>query len=284
MRLQDYDTTQRFEGTVVSSMPLTPPQASDEIRELVFEVARGPSLEAGQSIGIVAPGDDAFGQKEHLRLYTVAEIPEATSAGHRFKIAVKRVSYIDEVSGERYEGIASNYLCDLQTGENITVTGPYGAPFKLPEGDDANLILISMGTGIAPFRAFVKRLYQHRPNFSGNVRLFYGARTGLDLVYMNEERDDFAQYYDRGTFEAFKAVSPRPHWEDPVDWETAIKTRAGEIWGMLLDHNTYVYVAGLEVLRDQLESVFTGIAESPQKWERRRAELEAGERWVELLY
>jgi ferredoxin--NADP+ reductase len=284
MRLNDYDTTTRFEGTVMSSELLTPPQASDEVRELVFEIENGPDLEAGQSIGIVAPGDVAFGKQEHLRLYTVAEVPERTSRGSRVKIAVKRVSYIDEFSGERYHGIASNYLCDLDAGERIIATGPFGSPFPLPEEDDANLILIGMGTGIAPFRAFVRRLYSQRPHFAGAVRLFYGARSGLDLIYMNDERDDFTQYYDRETFEAFKAVSPRPHWEDPVDWESAIETRAQEIWNMLLDHKTYVYIAGLEVLREQLHKVFAKIAESPEKWERRQAELEAGGRWVELLY
>lgn len=284
MRLNEYDTTNRYKASVVSSDLITPPRASEEVREIVLDVDGAAGLEAGQSIGVLAPGDEAFGKKEHLRLYSVADIPVPTNGRQRIKIAVKRVSYIDDYSGEKYDGVASNYLCDLDVGEEVTVTGPYGSPFPQPEENDANLILIGMGTGIAPFRAFIKNLYATRPNFSGAIRLFYGAKSGLDHIYMNDERDDFTQYYDRQTFEAVKALSPRPHWGDPIDWGQAIEQRGEEIWSMLLDHKTYVYLAGLEVIRDQLDQVFTSIAESPEKWHRRKAELEAGHRWVELLY
>jgi ferredoxin--NADP+ reductase len=284
MRLNDYDTTHRFRASVVSSERITPPDANDEVRELVLDLEGPSSIEAGQSIGVIAPGDEAFGKREHLRLYSVADIPERIDGGFRVKIAVKRVSYIDDYSGERYQGVASNYLCDLAPGESIQVAGPFGSPFPHPAENDANLILIVMGTGIAPFRAFLKKLYADRPNFSGNIRLFYGAKSGLDFIYMNDERDDLTQYYDRETFEAFKALSPRPHWDDPIDWEDAIKKRSQEIWNMLLDHKTYVYIAGLEAMREPLEKVLCEVAESPEQWERRKAELVAGKRWLELLY
>jgi ferredoxin--NADP+ reductase len=53
---------------------------------------------------------------------------------------------------------------------------------------------------------------------------------------------------------------------------------------MLESPRTYVYVAGLEKMRDELNRVFTDLAGSPVTWERRKAELMAGGRWVELLY
>ncbi len=101
---------------------------------------------------------------------------------------------------------------------------------------------------------------------------------------MNDEKDDFAQYYDEETFEAFRALSPRPHWGDPIAWEEAIQQRGTELWKMLGDVKTYVYVAGLEKIRPELEVVFSGLAGSMEKWQRRKAELMAGGRWVELLY
>jgi ferredoxin--NADP+ reductase len=101
---------------------------------------------------------------------------------------------------------------------------------------------------------------------------------------MNDERDDFAQYYDTETFQAFKALSPRPAWSAPIDWEGALARRGQELWKLLEQPNTYVYVAGLEKMRDELDEAFTEIAGSEDKWARRKAELVAGGRWVELLY
>jgi len=286
MRLDDYNKEDRFEATVLSSERLTSEEADAEIRELVLEVDRSDfHYRPGQSIGILVPGPHQFGHDYHFRLYTVADTPSSATGGKpQITIAVRRVSYIDDYSGERFKGVASNYLCDRKSGDNLLITGPYGYAFEVPDEKDANLILIGAGTGIAPFRAFVKHIYQDIGDWQGKVRLFYGAHTGLELVYMNEHRDDFALYYDEDTFEAFKAVSPRPHWADPIAWDYCLEERSEEIWQMLGDPKTYVYVAGLENVRDELDEVLTGMAGSPEKWQRRKAELTAGGRWTELLY
>ena len=285
-RLEDYDTERRFQATVVSSERITPEASGIEVRELTLDVQE-PSFrfELGQSVGVLAPGAKAFGQDVHFRLYSVADLPEGGPSGlPRIKIAVRRVSYIDKYSGEEYPGVASNYLCDRVAGDEVAMSGPYGLAFEVPEEMDANLILIGTSTGIAPFRAFVKHLYKNVPEWKGTITLFYGARSGLELLYMNDEKDDFTQYYDRETFQAFKALSPRPSWAAPIDWDGALGQRGQALWELLLQPHTYVYVAGLEKMRDELDDAFREIAGSEQKWARRRAELVAGGRWVELLY
>ena len=82
--------------------------------------------------------------------------------------------------------------------------------------------------------------------------------SGLELLYMNDERDDFAQYYDRETFQAFKALSPRPHWADPSRWDYAIEERAAEVQDMLAGDNCRVYVAGKSDILETLDKVFAG--------------------------
>jgi ferredoxin--NADP+ reductase len=286
MRLEDYDTTMPSQATVVSSVPITPDGAEAEVREIVLDVDRPEfAYRVGQSIGVLAPGNPEFGTRHHFRLYSVADLPEHGASGRpRIRICVRRCRYIDPYNGEEYPGRASNYLCDLGPGDAIAITGPYGLPFEVPEEPDARLILIGTGTGIAPFRAFVRHLFRDVPTFHGRVSLFYGARSGLDLLYMNERNADLAQYYDRETFEAFHALSPRPNWADPIAWDHAFAERGGELWRMLGEAKTYVYVAGLETMRPELDRVFERLAGSPEKWIRRRAELMAGRRWVELLY
>jgi len=234
---------------------------------------------------VVAPGASAFGHSHHFRLYSVADLPERNEKGRpRIKICVRRCSYLDEYTGERHPGVASNYLCDLRPGDTLSINGPFGLPFVVPEEHDANLILIGTGTGIAPFRAFVKHIYRDLPDWTGRVWLFIGGQTGLELLYMNDEKNDFAQYYDRETFEAFKALSPRPGWAEPIAWDQVVALRAGELWDMLSSAKTHVFVAGQEHLRGNLDDVFAGVAGAPEIWARRKAELLASGRWVELLY
>lgn len=284
MLLQDYDTTIQFTATVVSTERITP-ASTDEVREIQLDLdKKGFLASAGQSIGVLAPGQKDFGQKHHFRLYTVADLPEHKGAVTRVKLCVKRCNYVDEYSGEQYPGVASNYLCNLKAGDKITMTGPYGLAFPVPDEADATLILIGAGTGIAPFRAFLKHLYTAKPPFTGKVRLFHGARSGLDLLYKNSEKDDLTQYYDKQTFAAIEALGKRPHWSDDVDWDGALQSRGTEIGKLLDDPKTYVYVAGLEKVRNQLDKVFANVLGTPARWARRKAELTAGKRWIELLY
>ncbi len=286
MNLDDYDKAERFAATVLSSTRITADDADAEIREMVLEVDRADfDYQPGQSIGLMVPGPHEMGQDYHFRLYSVADTPSKSGDGKpRVTIAVRRCAYIDDFSGERYDGVASNYLCDRSEGDEIEITGPYGYAFEVPEDRDANLILIGAGTGIAPFRAFIKHVYKDIGDWTGKVRLFYGALTGLELVYMNEHRNDFTQYYDEETFEAFQAVSPKPNWADPIAWDYALEERSSEILEMLDDPKTYVYVAGLKDVREQLDKVFSDMMGSEERWQRRRAELVAGGRWTELLY
>ncbi len=286
MRLEDYPKEPRFDATVISTERITDEGADAEVRELVLEVDRDEfDYEIGQSIGVLVQGPKEFGGSLRQRLYTVADTPSASGgAKPQIRLVVRRCDYIDDYSGEQYAGVNSNYICDRKPGDKLFITGPFGLPFTVPEDKKANLLLIGLGTGIAPFRALVKHIYQDIGDWEGKVRLLYGARSGLELLYMNDKRDDFARYYDEETFEAFKALSPRPNWADPIAWDHAIKERSEEILSLLDDKHTYVYVAGLVPIRDALDRLFSNMVGSPEGWSKRKSELMNAGRWVELLY
>lgn len=285
MRLQDYDIETQFQAIVTSSQRITAAESPEEVREIILELDHSEfDIRPGQNVGVLMPGHEEFGQDHHLRLYSVADAQNKPDGKTSIDLCIRRCNYIDEYSGEEYPGLASNYLCDLQPGDSVTLTGPYGSAFPQPPEPDATLILIGAGTGIAPFRAFVKQLYQSPSDFRGRVWLFHGARTGLELLYLNDVKNDFAQYYDRGTFEAIAALSQRPHWSDAIDWNSVFESRGEELWSMLWDPKTYVYVAGMESIRDELDAEFAKIAGTVEQWAKRKAELIAGGRWTELLY
>jgi len=286
MRLEDYPTQPCFTARVLRTEQISDDGSDAEVRELVLEVDVPEfDFEIGQSIGVLVDGPREFGSPLHHRLYSVADTPSPKTAGKpQITIVVRRCIYIDDYSGEEYIGVSSNHICDRKPGDQMTITGPFGMPFNVPDNKNANLLLIGLGTGIAPFRALVKHIYQDMDDWNGMVRLLYGARSGLELLYMNNKRDDFARYYDESTFEAIKALSPRPNWADPIAWDHAIEQRAEEIWSMLSEAHTFVYVAGLRPISEVLDEVFANMCGSTDVWAKMKAELIEQGRWVELLY
>jgi ferredoxin--NADP+ reductase len=282
--LIDFNTEKKYKATVTRSERLTP-MDTDEVREISLKVKQpGFDCQVDQSFGVLVENAGDFGNTYHHRLYSVADIPEKSNGNPQITMLVKRCSYVDEFSGELYKGVASNFLCNRKVGDEITITGPHHLPFEVPEDKTANLLLIGMGTGIAPFRAFVKHIYKNVKNWEGKIRLFYGARSGLELLYMNDKNNDLTNYYDEATFKAFHALSPRPNWSDDVALDTAIEERAAEIIEMLNQVNTYIYVAGYEKTRQMLEKAFSNILGSEEKWATRKAELVAGGKWAEIIY
>lgn len=284
MRLEDFDHGARFTATLLESQRLTPADAV-EVRELKLLLDKNDfEAEAGQSVGVIVPGLQEIGQRHHFRLYSLAAAPQRRDGKVEIALCVRRCNYIDEYSGEEYRGLASNFLCDLRPGGSVEMNGPFGIPFQVPPDPAANLLLISMGTGIAPFRAFVATLYRKNPDWKGRIWLFHGAVSGLELLYMNEERNDFSNYYDRDTFRAFQALSPRPHWADPIAMDYAIEERAAEIREMLSEEHSYVYLAGKGDILENLDKIFAGMAGDPEEWEQSKQQMKDSGRWVELLY
>jgi len=282
--LADYNTENKYQAVVKKTERLTP-AGTEEIREIMLEVKQaGFDCQVDQSFGVLVKTSGEFGKTFHHRLYSVADLPARENGKPLITMLVKRCSYVDDFSGEKYQGIASNYLCDRKVGDEITITGPFDLPFAVPEDKNANLILIGMGTGIAPFRAFIKHIYKNVKDWKGKIRLFYGARSGLELLYLNEKDGDLTNYYDEETFKAFHALSPRPNWSDPIALDAAIEERAEEIFEMLSLANTYVYVAGYEKVKEKLDKAFANILGSRIKWETRKAELIVGNKWAEVIY
>jgi len=270
---------------VIKASERITPENTDEIRHITLFVDE-PSFrfKEGQSIGVVIPGPHPFGNKYHLRRYSIAEDSHGDADGATLQLLVRRCFYVDEVSGERYPGIASNYLCNAAPGDRITISGPYRSPFQIPEDRTANLLMISTGTGIAPFRAFIQRIYEKEGGWDGQVRLFYGSRTGLDLLYLNDEEDDRTYYYDEKTFRAYKSLTSKPMMTSSQALELGLRDNAGEVWEMINQPNTYVFVAGLGKVASVLDRTMTTMAGSAEEWKQVKARLIDENRWSELIY
>jgi ferredoxin--NADP+ reductase len=253
------------------------------VRHLVFH-RNDPAFDCklGQCVRILAPGQ--YGNKHHPRLYLVADETVERDGGVEFALCVRRHSYIDDFNGERYAGIASNYLCNLKVGDSVEFAGPIGYPFAMPPSRKAGIIMIGMGTGIAPFRSLIRTIYEKYGSWEGKVRLFYGAKTGLDMLYMNDENKDLSQYVYQPTFKAFQAISPRPVFDAPVELDKAIAQNAAEVWEMLQQPDTHLYLAGVDQMWPSVEKALVDMAGSIARWQVIREKMKTEGRWNEVLY
>jgi len=279
-------TSVRFEARVLETLRITAETHREEVRHISLQVELPDfDFEGYETVGVLMMGPHGVGSPQLLRLYAIAgstkgfgaELPE-------IELCVRRCFYIDEFNGEEYPGVVSSALCDLEAGDRVLLTGPYGTAFPLPDDPESDLIMIGQGTGIAPFRTLVKRLYEVEPEWTGRVRLFHGARTGLELLYRNDLNQDLGLYMDRETFWAIEALSPRPHFRDPAALDRALLDNADEVLELIQNDKTHVYVAGLRQINAQLDRAFADILDSREAWLTRKHSMQAAGRWHEMLY
>jgi ferredoxin--NADP+ reductase len=273
------------DATLTSSKRITP-DSTDEVRQLIIQIDE-PSFRyaAGQSIGVLVPGPGEFGSEFHHRRYSIANpVESGNKQSIELELLVRRCFYLDEISGEQYPGIASNYLCDAKVGDKIKITGPYKSPFKIPADTSSNLLMIGTGTGVAPFRAFVRQIYDQHGSWQGDVRLFYGDRGGMNLLYMNDEQKDLTQFYDDQSFKAFSVLTDRPLSGAEEGLQQSLKNHIDECVRLMREPNTYVYLAGQEKAADVLDNLMAEAFGSKTAWEKLKSDLVGQDRWADLLY
>jgi Na+-transporting NADH:ubiquinone oxidoreductase subunit F len=80
-------------------------------------------------------------------------------------------------------GIGSTYLHDLQVGETVNFTGPYGE-FVLTENPSVEIVCVGGGCGMAPMKNIIFTIYNKWPDRS--CWLFFGCRTTKDIFYLEQ--------------------------------------------------------------------------------------------------
>ena len=143
--------------------------------------------------------------------------------------------------------------------------------------------MVAVGTGIAPFRAFIHHIYREHGGWGGQVQLFFGAKTGMESVYMNDENNDIGQYFTHETFKAFQALS-RAQTGKKVYVQDKI-AEAKQLWGCITEGNFCFYLCGLKGLEEGVDQVFAGwAAEEGLDWAAMKAGFVEQGRWNIEVY
>lgn len=138
------------------------------------------------------------------RYYSISSSPRVNSDAASITVGVVR-GPARSGKGE-YFGVASNYLADLQPGEEMImfIRTPESG-FRLPDNPETPIIMVGPGTGVAPFRGFLQSRSMMKQNGKGigEAHLFYGCRNELDYIY----RDEMEQFEKDGLMKLHIACS-----------------------------------------------------------------------------
>jgi benzoyl-CoA oxygenase/reductase BoxA protein len=227
-------------ATVRGNYRVTDAAAESDTRHIVLDFGgvSFPVLE-GQSIGILPPGADANGRPHHARQYSIASPRDGERPGYNnVSLTVKRVSA--DHQGRPVRGVCSNYLCDLQRGDEVRVIGPFGTTFLMPNHPGSHLLMVCTGTGSAPMRAMTERRRRRRgKGDGGKLMLFFGARSQAELPYFGPLMNLPKDFIDINFAFSRTPGAPRRYVQD------AMRERAAELGELIEDPDSFIFVCGL---------------------------------------
>jgi ferredoxin--NADP+ reductase len=235
-------------GTVVENRRCTASmKAAGFVRHVAIDVSGTPlagSFIAGQSFGVLAPGLDANGKPHKLRLYSIAS-PTSGEDGRGSVLATTVKRTIDEHwdTGKLFLGVCSNYLCDLAIGNKVSVTGPNGKRFVLPQEPPLHdYLFIATGTGIAPFRGMVLELLHAR--VPSRVTLVMGSPYATDLLY-HDEFQRLAAEHANFTYLTSISREKQPDGSPPMYVHDHLARSRDALTPLLESPRTLIYICGI---------------------------------------
>ena len=252
-------------ATVMGNVQVNEAGTANETHHIVLDFGPMPfPVLEGQSIGIVPPGVDAQGKPHHARQYSIASPRNGERAGYNnLSITVKRV--VEDHDGQPVKGVASNYLCDLQTGDAVQVIGPFGSSFLMPNHPKSHIVMICTGTGSAPMRAMTewrRRLRQSGKFEGGKLMLFFGARTQKELPYFGPLQKLPKDFIDINFAFSREAGQTKRYVQD------LLRERSVDLVELLKDPNTYIYVCGLKSMEEGVVLALRDVAiQAGLNWE-----------------
>jgi len=167
------------------------------------------------------------------RLYSISSSPQA----HRGEVHLTVSAVRWERRGRARKGVASTFLADralLNAPVQIYAQTSHG--FHLAP-DEAPIVMIGPGTGIAPFRAFLAEREARAAR--GRNWLFFGdQRRATDYLY----EDEIEGFRARGTLTRLDLAFSRDQLRK-IYVQDRMRESAAELWSWLQD-GAYVYVCG----------------------------------------
>ncbi|BAU11791.1 ferredoxin-NADP+ oxidoreductase [Leptolyngbya sp. NIES-3755] len=276
-------------GKCVSNDELVGEGGIGTVRHIKFDIS-GSDLTyvEGQSIGIIPPGTDKNGKPEKLRLYSIASTRHGDDVDDKtVSLCVRQLEYKHPETGETVYGVCSTYLCHLEPGADVKITGPTGKEMLLPEETDRNVIMMATGTGIAPMRAYLWRQFKDNEKaanpeyqFKGFSWLIFGIPTSPNILYKEELEEIQSKYPEN--FRLTYAISREQKNKDGgrMYIQDRVAEYAADLYKMMKDEKTHTYICGLKGMEDGIDAALGAeAAKEGVEWKEFRSAMKKAGRW-----
>jgi ferredoxin--NADP+ reductase len=276
-----------FVGKCLSTTEQVREGGEGTVRHLVFDISESElKYLEGQSIGIIPPGTDDKGKPHKLRLYSIASTRHGDNLDdNTVSLCVRQLEYKHPETGETVYGVCSSFLCNMNEGDDVSITGPVGKEMLLPDDEDATIIMIATGTGIAPFRAFLWRMFKERElnpdyQFKGLAWLFFGCAYTPNILYKEELEELQRQFPDN--FRVTYAISREQKNKDggKMYIQHRIQEHADELWQLIQKPNAHTYICGLKGMEGGIDEGMSAVTgKFDVDWSEYQKQLKKDHRW-----
>ncbi len=262
-----YRPNNPYIGKCISNEELVGEGGIGTVKHIKFDISGGDlKYIEGQSIGIIPEGTDDKGKPHKLRLYSIASTRHGDDVDDKtVSLCVRQLEYKHPESGETVYGVCSTFLKNLNPGDDVKITGPVGKEMLLPADPEANVIMMATGTGIAPMRAYLWRMFKDNERavntdyqFKGFAWLIFGIPTTPNILYKEELDELQAKFPDN--FRVTYAISREQ--KNSEGGRMYIQHRVGEhadeLWNLVKQEKTHTYICGLKGMEDGIDAAMAG--------------------------
>ncbi len=167
------------------------------------------------------------------RLYSIASSHAANPDEIHLTVAAVRYESV----GRARNGVASIQLADRSEDVQLPIYIDHNKNFKLPDNNDAPIIMIGPGTGVAPFRAFMEEREEREAG--GDNWLFFGAQHFLTDFYY---QTDWLRWRKEGLLTRMDVAFSRDQ-EEKVYVQDKIRAAGKDVFDWI-ERGATVYVCG----------------------------------------
>mmetsp|Transcript_28238 Transcript_28238/g.39736 ORF Transcript_28238/g.39736 Transcript_28238/m.39736 type:complete len:414 (-) Transcript_28238:216-1457(-) len=301
--LEDIGIPQNFakpnnpvQATVLGRTSLITPDAPGDIQHVIMKLPEGMHYIEGQSLSVIPPGRDANTGRAHKpRLYSIASTRYGDILnGNTISLCVRRAEYWDPVMNRvdpSKAGVCSNYLCDIVPGTQVNVAGPVGKTMLLPDDPTTDVIMVATGTGIAPFRGFLHRLFMEqtlaRHQFTGTAWLILGVPTTGGLLYqdeLNAMQQNAAPLHNLKIDYAISREMTNTLDGGKLYVQHVLQQQSQELWDRL-DNGAQIYFCGLKGMMPGIVEALEQVAVSRgEDWSAKLQQLKENHQWHVEVY